>query len=77
MSMDINESAFPKQARIDARDKVRSEFPDADSEDARRAMDSRRRESFQALLPLRAMDLRRACWVLAPSSLPSRDFLTM
>jgi hypothetical protein len=42
---------------------------------ARRAMDSRRRDSCQALLPLRAIDFLRAFWVLSPS--PPRVFLMM
>jgi hypothetical protein len=48
--------------------------------DARLAMDSRRRDSRQALLPLRAIDFLRAPAVLAPSevmAVPSRFFLTM
>jgi len=47
--------------------------------EARRAMDSRRRESRKALLPLRAIDFRRACPVLVPSSAlgGSRDFVMM
>lgn len=45
----------------------------------RLAMDSRRRESRKALLPLRAIDFRRACPVLVPSSTAggSRDFWMM
>jgi hypothetical protein len=41
-------------------------------------MDSRRRESRQALLPFRAIDFLRPCCVLGPSgSSPDRAFLTM